>query len=135
MPGQFYPLFAIFNYVSIPNGNFLIIEPAILLSSGTYALMRDIYFPKISFKRIRTKYKKNLKRLVVTITDKGKGVDDNTLKIVLNGKPIDCEYDPDWQHVVIEDLRHILTGKNLLKVEIKDYGGNRSSRTFSFYLR
>jgi hypothetical protein len=106
-----------------------------VLSSGTYALMRDIYFPKISLKRIRTKYKKYLKRLVVTITDKGKGVDDNTLKVLLNGKPIDCEYDPDWRHVVIEDLRHIKTGKNLLKVDIKDYGGNKSSRTFSFYLR
>ena len=106
-----------------------------VLSSGTYALMRDIYFPKISFKRPKTKYKKYLKRLVVTITDKGKGVDDNTLNVRLNGKPIDCEYDPDWQHVVIEELRHIKTGKNLLNVEVKDYGGNRSTRTFGFYLR
>jgi hypothetical protein len=106
-----------------------------VLSSGTYALMRDIYFPQISFKSPRTKYIKYLKRLVVTITDKGKGVNDNTLKVQLNGKPVDCEYDPDWQHVVIEDLRHVIVGKNLLNVVVRDYGGNRSTRTFSFYLR
>jgi hypothetical protein len=106
-----------------------------VLSSGTYALMRDIYFPKIYFRKLKTKYRKNVKRLVVTITDKGKGVNDNTLKVHLNGSRIDCEYDPDWRTVVIENLRHIKTGKNLLKVEVKDYAGNKTQRTFSFYLK
>ncbi len=106
-----------------------------ILSSGVYALMRDIYPPRIYFKRPRTKYKKYLKRLVVNITDKGKGVNDNTLKVQLNGKPVDCEYDPDWRSVFIGDLKHIKGGKNLLKVEVKDYAGYRTAKTFSFHLK
>ncbi|MCP5108489.1 MAG: M23 family metallopeptidase, partial [bacterium] len=104
-------------------------------SSGIYALMRDIYPPRISFRRVKVKYKKSLRRLVVTITDKGKGVNDNTLKVHLNGKRVDCEYDPDWRTVVIENLGHIKKGKNLLKVEIKDYAGHRSAKGYSFHLK
>jgi hypothetical protein len=110
-----------------------------LRSSGVFALMRDIFPPKITFSHSGTKYKKSFKRIVVKITDKGKGVDDNTIKIWLNGKRIctnyNCEYDPDRSWLILDDLRYLKTGKNSIKVLVKDYAGNSSSRSLSFYLK
>jgi hypothetical protein len=106
-----------------------------VISSGTFALMRDVFPPVIRLNRLRTQYLKNLKRLVVRISDKGKGIDYRSLRITLNGKPLACEYDYDWRHVVIENLRYRKTGENILTVRIKDYGGNRAFRSFKFYLK
>ena len=106
-----------------------------VISSGIFALMRDIYSPEIFFIRPESRYLEKLKRLVIKITDKGKGVDDNSLKLFLNGKKNDCEYDPDRNWIKVEDLRYLKRGKNLIEVFIQDYAGNRSSRTFTFFLK
>jgi hypothetical protein len=110
-----------------------------LISSGIFALMRDIFPPRIWFVRPKTKYKKNLKQIIVKITDKGKGVDDDSLVIWLNGKRIcpkyECEYDPDRSSAKIGDLTNLQAGKNLLKVQVKDYAGNIASKTLTFYLK
>ena len=106
-----------------------------VLSSGTFALMRDIFPPRIFFKKPIVKHKKNLKRLVVKITDKGKGVNDGSLRVRLNGKWVDCEYDPDWRTVVIEDLKHLQVGKNTFSVEIKDYAGHKAAKVYTIYLQ
>jgi Peptidase family M23 len=112
-----------------------------LISSGTFALMRDIFPPKVSFSRPRTRFKKKVWRLTVKISDKGKGVNDSSIKVWLNGKRIctayncDCEYDPDWSALKIQELKHLKTGKNLLKVEVKDYAGNKTEKIFRFNLQ
>lgn len=106
-----------------------------VLSSGTFALMRDIYPPTVTLTRLRTQYLKNLKRLVLYIRDKGKGVNDHTLRISLNGKRVECEYDYDWQHVLVEDLRYARIGENILTVRIMDYGANLTVKRFKFFLK
>jgi hypothetical protein len=106
-----------------------------VISSGTFALMRDIYYPKIQLMRLKSSFVNKLKILVVKITDKGKGVDDLTLKVTLNRKRVECEYDPDWRHVLIENLNALKPGNNILKVQVADRGGNRSSRIFYIRLR
>jgi len=110
-----------------------------LISSGIFALLRDIFPPRIWFIMPRTRYKKNFKWLIVKIADKGKGVDDETIKIWLNGQGIcpkyECEYDPDRNSLKIEDLRRLRVGRNLIKVQVKDYAGNNASRIFRFNLR
>jgi murein DD-endopeptidase MepM/ murein hydrolase activator NlpD len=112
-----------------------------LISSGIFALMRDIFPPHIRFISPGTKYKKNLRRLVVKISDKGKGVNDNLIKVWLNGRRIctsydcACDYDPDWRSFTIGELGQLRTGKNLLKVQVKDYAGNSTSRSYTFYLK
>jgi hypothetical protein len=112
-----------------------------LISSGVFALMRDIFPPQVRFLRPRTKYKRKVWRLSVKIWDKGKGVDDSTIKTWLNGKRIctsydcTCEYDPDWSLLKIEELDHLKVGKNQLKVQVKDYAGNITIRTFTLYLK
>ncbi|MCP5048339.1 MAG: M23 family metallopeptidase, partial [bacterium] len=112
-----------------------------VISSGVFALMRDIFPPKVRFLLPRTKFKRKVWRLNVKITDKGKGVNDSSIRVWLNGKRIctaydcDCEYDPDWSMLRIGELGNLRVGKNLLKVEVKDYAGNATTRTTSFHLK
>lgn len=110
-----------------------------LISSGVFALMRDIFPPRVWFVRPRVKYKKSLKQVIVKITDKGKGVNDSTMKVWLNGKRIcsnyACEYDPDRSMARITDLRSLKSGNNIFKVEVKDWAGNKTTRTLKVYLR
>ena len=106
-----------------------------VLSSGTFALMRDVFPPEIYFRRSRNTRLSAGKNLVLKITDKGKGIDDISLKVWINGMRIDCEYDPDWRHVVIGRSPHLRVGKNLLRVAIKDHGDNLTTRTFTFNLK
>ncbi len=106
-----------------------------LRSSGEFALMRDVFPPRITFLKVHTQYRKKLGRLVVKITDKGKGVNDSRLKVTLNGRAVDCEYDPDWRTVVIEDLKAAGTGKNTLTVSISDHAGHHVSKSMGFYLK
>ena len=105
------------------------------ISSGTFALMRDVFPPKIYFGRPSSQYFDKLKRLRVRIEDTGKGVDDRSLKVFLNGKRVECEYDPDWKHAMITDFTHKVMGKNLLVVRVKDRAGNSSRNAFKFYLK
>ena len=105
------------------------------ISSGTFALMRDEFAPRIYFSRPSSQYFDKLHTLTVRIEDKGKGVDALSLKVFLNGKPVDCEYDPDWKHVKIQDFTHKVMGKNLLVVRVSDRAGNQSRNAFKFYLK
>ena len=110
-----------------------------LISSGVFALMRDVFPPRIWFIKPKTRYKKNFHWLIVKVADKGKGVNDERVKIWLNGRKVcptyDCEYDPDRNWVKIEDLRGLRVGQNLVKVQAKDYAGNSASRSFQFSLK
>jgi hypothetical protein len=112
-----------------------------LISSGVFALLRDIFPPKVWFIRPGSSYKRNLKRLIVKITDKGKGVNDNSIKVWLNGQRIctgydcRCEYDADRNSLTIAELGNLKAGKNLLKVQVNDYAGNRTTRAYSFSLK
>jgi hypothetical protein len=105
-----------------------------LISSNTFALMRDVFPPTIYFSRPRTNFLHKVKQLFVVIKDKGKGVNDNTLQIKINNKMIDCEYDPDRAHVKIEDVRALKKGENMIYVRIKDYAGHTTSKSYRFYL-
>ena len=112
-----------------------------VIASGVFALLRDIFPPKVWFKRPETRYKKYLKRLMVKIADKGKGVNDNSIKVWLNGKQIctaydcRCEYDPDWNSLTIAELGNLRVGENTLKVEVKDYADNLTVQAYRFRLK
>lgn len=101
-----------------------------VISSGMFALMRDIYPPQIKSIKAGSRLKSKIKSIRITISDKGKGLNDESLRVILNGKRIECEYDPDWSHVLIQDMSNLHTGRNVIKVGISDYAGNSSSRNF-----
>ncbi len=110
-------------------------------SPGIFALMRDIYPPTVWFRRPEARYKKLLQRLVVKMGDRGKGVNDSSIKVWLNGRRIctgydcACEYDPDWRSYTIKELGDLKAGENLLRIQVKDYAGNKTDRLFNFTLK
>lgn len=108
-----------------------------VLSSGVYALLRDIFPPRVFLRKLRSQQRGSLMRLDVGMTDGGKGINDNTLKVRLNGVLLDVDYDPDWRAVYIEDenLKPLKIGKNVLEVEVRDYAWNKTARTFTFNLK
>ncbi|MEN8222099.1 MAG: M23 family metallopeptidase [Acidobacteriota bacterium] len=103
------------------------------LTPGIFCLMRDIFKPEIYFKMSRQLKKSNLYTFKIVITDKGKGVNDESIKVVLNGVSTASEYDPDWKSLKIENFRSkVKTGWNILKVSLKDHGGNYSEKAVRF---
>jgi hypothetical protein len=48
---------------------------------------------------------------------------------------VDGEYDPDRDHILINDIAGLMKGKNDLLVRAADFAGNRSERIFHFHLK
>lgn len=119
---------------SMEEGNGLFFKTRII-SPGIFALLRDIYPPEIYIERLSSRYRKILKVLIVKIRERGKGVDENSLRVELNGRRLDCEYDPDWAHVKIDDLEGLSAGTNRLRVDVSDLAGNRAVKIFYFRLK
>ena len=105
-----------------------------VLTAGTYALLRDIFPPAIFFRRPESMVLQKLKRLLVGLRDLGQGIDETTVAVFLNGHGVDAEYDPDRDHVQIDDLRYLLKGKNHLLLRAKDRAGNPNEKQFTFSL-
>ncbi|MEN8153797.1 MAG: M23 family metallopeptidase [Acidobacteriota bacterium] len=106
-----------------------------LISSGIFSLMRDIFPPEIIFMKA-SKSINFISRINVKIRDKGKGVNDDTIKAILNGKYPEHEYDPDWNLLKIENIKKLIRkGKNILKIYVEDRAGNVSIKERAFYLR
>jgi hypothetical protein len=106
-----------------------------VLTAGTFALLRDIFPPAISLRRPGSRSLGRLQNLVVRLSDKGKGIDDTSLEVFLNGRPVEAEYDPDWSRALLEKLPFLRKGRNELLVRIADLAGNRSEKRFNFSLR
>jgi len=106
-----------------------------VLNAGTYALLRDIYPPAIRLRRPRSRHLDKLKSVVIRMGDKGKGIDEKTLAVFLNGRRIEAEYDPDWSHVRLEDLSLFRKGRNDLLVRVADLAGNTSEKRYNLSLK
>jgi len=104
-----------------------------VLNGGTFALLRDIYPPEIYFKKSYITHTQRLKQLKFRLRDRGKGIDERTLAIFLNGQRVDGEYDPDWAHVLVSDPVGLRQGKNELLVQVADFAGNRCEKLFNFH--
>jgi hypothetical protein len=106
-----------------------------VLTAGTFALLRDIFPPAVSLRRPGSRSLGRLQSLVVRLSDKGKGIDDTSLEVFLNGRPVEAEYDPDWRRALLEKLPFLRKGRNELLVRVADLAGNRSEKRFNFSLR
>ncbi len=106
-----------------------------VLTAGTFALLRDIFPPSVSFSKTRSKYLSKIRRLAIRISDRGKGVDENSIMVSLNGRDMEVDYDPDWNRVLIADLSLLQKGANRLLVRANDRAGNRTEKDFVFSLK
>lgn len=103
-------------------------------NGGLYALMRDIFPPKVGV-YVETRRLHRMKAYYIKATDKGKGVNYRSLKVWVNGKQIDCEYDPDRKYAKVTDLKTLKVGKNSFRLEVKDWAGHKTERTITLKLR
>jgi len=104
--------------------------------TGIYAVLRDIFPPKIKILRTNTKYLNKMSVIDIFISDEGKGVDDNSIKVYINKRLVSEEYDPDWNRIRIKDVyKYLKKGKNVIKIFVKDYAKNKSSKRYSFNLK
>jgi len=106
-----------------------------VLHSGVFALLRDHFPPRIILLKLNSSRLEELEMLPIRILDKGKGVDDRYLRIHINEREVRAEYDPDRRMVRLQDLRALKRGWNIIRVGIRDHGGNRSEKTFKIYLK
>jgi hypothetical protein len=106
-----------------------------VLNGGTYALLRDIYPPAIRLRHPRTRHLDKLRGMVILMGDKGKGIDEKTLAVFVNGRRIEAEYDPDWGHVRLDDLSPFKKGVNEILARVADLAGNLSEKRFSLSLK
>ncbi|MCX6558698.1 MAG: M23 family metallopeptidase [Candidatus Aminicenantes bacterium] len=104
-----------------------------VLTGGIYALLRDVDPPQMSFRARRLD---DQEKLVVHLRDRGKGIDERTVVAFINGQKAECEYDPDWSHILIDPGGSAARrGENELLVRAADFAGNRSVETFHFRCR
>lgn len=106
-----------------------------VLNGGTFALLRDVYPPQIHFRGRHVLHAANYKKLVVRLRDRGKGIDDRTVEVFVNGQKVESEFDPDWGHLLIDVSAGVQKGKNELLVQAADFAGNRSEKTFHFHFK
>lgn len=132
---KYLPLTKRWNYIATRADD----EPGYLscrvLTAGTFALLRDIIPPSVSYSKTRSKYLSKIKRLAIRISDRGKGVDDNSITVALNGRDIEVDYDPDRNRVLVGELGLLRIGLNRLQVRVNDRAGNRTEKDFFFSLK
>ena len=58
------------------------------------------------------------------IKDVGKGVDEASIVMTLDGKRVDGEYDPDRDKYTAHLTKKLAPGKHTLKVQASDKAGN-----------
>jgi hypothetical protein len=107
-----------------------------VLTGGIYALLRDVDPPRIRLRSRRALRLGDREKLVVLLRDRGKGIDEGTVAVFINGQKVECEYDPDWGHILIDPgdtAAH--RGENELLVQAADFAGNRSVAVFNFRCR
>ena len=96
-------------------------------ASGTFALMRDNEPPRIRFVRI-----KNHPLPRIHIHDRGSGVDDMSLRVGVDGKTVDAEYDPDRKWVIFHEIPPLTPGVHRVTVEVRDRTRNNARRELSW---
>lgn len=106
-----------------------------VLSAGTFALLRDDVPPAVSLRRLHTRHLRHLDELVVRLSDRGKGIDDESLAVSVNNVPVIADFDPDWGWAKLTDLSALRQGRNVLRVRVADLSGNVSEREFSVSLK
>ncbi len=97
-----------------------------IIYPSIYAVLQDNVNPVISnlIPEPGSRVKSSLSTLSAKINDVGKGVDENSIIITLDGKRIDGEYDPDRSKVKFTLTKKLPSGKHTLTVQASDKAGN-----------
>jgi hypothetical protein len=96
---------------------------------ATYALRVDNAVPVISDLRPApgSKVKGSPPEVSAIIEDRGKGVDEDSIVMELDGVRVDAEYDPDRDKVAFVLERPLRPGKHILRIQASDLAGNKAT--------
>ncbi len=96
---------------------------------ATYALRVDNAVPVISDLRPApgSKVKGTPSEISAIIEDRGKGVDEDSILMELDGVRVDAEYDPDRDKVAFVPERPLRSGKHTLRIQASDLAGNKAT--------
>lgn len=91
------------------------------------ALMRDISAPVIGSGRLHSG--RAGRRFYIGVSDKGKGIDFESLTASVGQIRVPCEYDPDRRRIEVH-LDRIGHGGKTIRVSLRDYAGHKASKQF-----
>ncbi|GAK55995.1 peptidase family M23 [Candidatus Vecturithrix granuli] len=110
-----------------------------IIYPSIYAILQDTLYPVISDLRPEhnaTVSAKAMTELSAIIHDVGKGVDENSIVMSLDGRPVAGEYDPDRDKFSFSLTKSLSAGKHTLTVQAKDKAGNPAkTRTAKFVVK
>jgi len=95
---------------------------------ASYALLIDHALPVISDLQpsFGSKVQGSLPEVSAVIQDQGKGVDEASIVMELDGVVLDAEYDPDRNKAAFPLERPLKSGKHTLRVQASDLAGNKA---------
>ncbi len=106
-----------------------------IIYPSIYAILRDTVKPVISRLKPESGSTVNasLDEVSARISDRGKGVDEGSIVVTLDGKRVDGEYDPDRDTYTYELTGKLSAGKHTLVVNASDKAGHAAvSKTSTF---
>lgn len=101
---------------------------------GIYAVFRDTLPPRVYNVRPRSGsvLKTSRPSISAHVDDTGSGIDYRTIRVLLDGKLIICEYDPFAKSILGRADEPLAKGRHTLSISLSDYAGNESRATSSF---
>jgi len=112
---------------------------ASIIYPSVYAVLQDTVRPVISElqpKTGSTVVSSSLSKISAVIKDVGKGVDESSIVIKLDGKRVDGEYDPDRRKVSYPLPKKLRAGTHTLTIHASDKAGNAAKpRTSTFTVK
>jgi hypothetical protein len=100
---------------------------------ASYAILVDNASPVISDLQFNSRNEvfsptyDSLPQISAIIRDRGKGVDEASIAMELDGVVVDAEYDPDRNKVAFQLERSLKPGKHTLRVRASDLAGNKAA--------
>ena len=109
-----------------------------IIYPSIYAILEDTIKPVISdlVPAPGSTVSKSRSTLSAIIQDVGKGVDEDSIVMLLDGKRIDGEYDPDRHRVSYSLTKTLSSGTHTLTVQASDNAGHpAASKTSTFFVK
>ena len=109
-----------------------------IIYPSIYAILQDNIYPVISdlSPEAGRTVSASHATLSAIIKDVGKGVDESTIRMTLDGKSVDGEYDPDRYKFTYQLTKNLSSGKHALTVQASDKAGNPAkTQTVTFFVK
>lgn len=96
-----------------------------IIYPSIYAVIQDDLNPQITeFSPASGNVASNVSKVWAKIEDEGKGVNESSIVMTLDGKRVDGEFDPDRSRYTYQLTKNLAPGKHAVTVQASDKAGN-----------